>query len=64
LIAAEIKKRLSAYTVVDDRERRKSSVSMDFVIPVYLLYCIVGWVDIGTGTKVPLRFVTYCTFQK
>jgi hypothetical protein len=19
----------------------------------------VGWVDIGTGTKVPLRFVTY-----
>jgi hypothetical protein len=27
-----------------------------------LLYCTVytvGWVDIGTGTKVPLRFVTY-----
>jgi hypothetical protein len=24
-------------------------------------YCVVvvGWVDIGTGTKVPLRFVTY-----
>jgi hypothetical protein len=21
--------------------------------------CGVGWVDIGTGTKVPLRFVTY-----
>jgi hypothetical protein len=26
---------------------------------LYILYCIVGWVDIGTGTKVPLRFVTY-----
>jgi hypothetical protein len=23
------------------------------------LECRVGWVDIGTGTKVPLRFVTY-----
>jgi hypothetical protein len=22
-------------------------------------YCPLGWVDIGTGTKVPLRFVTY-----
>jgi hypothetical protein len=21
--------------------------------------CTVGWVDIGTGTKVPMRFVTY-----
>jgi hypothetical protein len=21
--------------------------------------CPIGWVDIGTGTKVPLRFVTY-----
>jgi hypothetical protein len=21
--------------------------------------CLVGWVDIGTRTKVPLRFVTY-----
>jgi hypothetical protein len=23
------------------------------------VHCTVGWVDIGTGTKVPLRFVTY-----
>jgi hypothetical protein len=23
------------------------------------LYCILGWVDIGTRTKVPLRVVTY-----
>jgi hypothetical protein len=22
-------------------------------------YCTVGWADIGTRTKVPLRFVTY-----
>jgi hypothetical protein len=22
-------------------------------------YCTVGWVDIGTRRKVPLRFVTY-----
>jgi hypothetical protein len=22
-------------------------------------YCTVGWVDIGTGTKVPPRFVTF-----
>jgi hypothetical protein len=22
-------------------------------------YCAVGWVGIGTGTKVPLRFITY-----
>jgi hypothetical protein len=22
-------------------------------------YCTVGWVDIGTRTKVPLRLVTY-----
>jgi hypothetical protein len=24
-----------------------------------ILYCIIGWVDIGIRTKVPLRFVTY-----
>jgi hypothetical protein len=24
-----------------------------------VMYCTVGWVDIGTRTKVPLRFVTY-----
>jgi hypothetical protein len=23
------------------------------------VYCIIGWVDIGTRTKVPLKFVTY-----
>jgi hypothetical protein len=23
------------------------------------MWCTVGWVDIGTGTKVSLRFVTY-----
>jgi hypothetical protein len=23
------------------------------------VYCTIGWVDIGIGTKVPLRFVTY-----
>jgi hypothetical protein len=22
-------------------------------------YCRIGWVDIGTRTKVPLKFVTY-----
>jgi hypothetical protein len=27
-------------------------------------YCIVGWVDIGIGTKVPLRFVTYLSKVK
>jgi hypothetical protein len=25
---------------------------------IYVLY-VLGWVDIGIGTKVPLRFVTY-----
>jgi hypothetical protein len=23
------------------------------------IYCALGWVDIGTRTKVPLKFVTY-----
>jgi hypothetical protein len=23
------------------------------------MHCSLGWVDIGTRTKVPLRFVTY-----
>jgi hypothetical protein len=23
------------------------------------IYCTVGWVDIGTGAKVPLKFVVY-----
>jgi hypothetical protein len=23
------------------------------------MHCTLGWVDIGTGTKVPLRFVTH-----
>jgi hypothetical protein len=27
-------------------------------LQVYM-YCKLGWVDIGIGTKVPLRFVTY-----
>jgi hypothetical protein len=26
---------------------------------ICLYYCTVGWVDIGTRTKVPLKFVTY-----
>jgi hypothetical protein len=26
--------------------------------------CTVGWVDIGTRTKVPLRFVTYLSKVK
>jgi hypothetical protein len=26
---------------------------------VHVTHCIIGWVDIGTRTKVPLRFVTY-----
>jgi hypothetical protein len=30
----------------------------DFEVPRARIYT-VGWVDIGTGTKVPLRFVTY-----
>jgi hypothetical protein len=24
-----------------------------------VVYCTLGWVDIGTRTKVPLKFVTY-----
>jgi hypothetical protein len=26
---------------------------------VYTVHCTVGWVDIGTRTKLPLKFVTY-----
>jgi hypothetical protein len=29
------------------------------MVPSYIVYCASGWVDIGTGTKVPLSFVTY-----
>jgi hypothetical protein len=30
-------------------------------LPLFVkgLYCIVGWVDIGTRARVPLRFVVY-----
>jgi hypothetical protein len=28
---------------------------------VHMLWPAVGWVDIGTRTKVPLKFVTYLT---
>jgi hypothetical protein len=29
-----------------------------------LIYCTIGWVDIGIGTKVPLGFVTYLSKVK
>jgi hypothetical protein len=30
-----------------------------FFPDIIVQYCTLGWVDIGIGTKVPLRFVTY-----
>jgi hypothetical protein len=32
---------------------------MDILSSVDIEYCIIGWVDIGTRTNVPLKFVTY-----
>jgi hypothetical protein len=34
------------------------SIKIIFPSKIVPLYCTFGWVDIGTRTKVPLRFVT------
>jgi hypothetical protein len=32
---------------------------IEYTMYRYTVHCTVGWVDIGTRTGVPLRFVTY-----
>jgi hypothetical protein len=36
-----------------------ATLLLSFPLHFQVATCTVGWVDIGTGTKVPLRFVTY-----
>jgi hypothetical protein len=42
--------------LMDFSQRGKFSVEASCA---FCRCCPVGWVDIGTGTNVPLRFVTY-----
>jgi hypothetical protein len=39
--------------------RASSLEKINHGVEAAIIYCTVGWVDIGTRTKVPLKFVTY-----